>query len=331
MSGNEKPIVATMIGDPAGIGSEVVVKSLATGEPYEMSRPVVVGAACAVEQAIEITGTNLRVRAVTDTADVGLDPDVIDVLDSGKLGPNDYQLGVESATCGNVTADWLAELNQLSADGKVDGGIMGPVNTGSLKLANRFDAVVNVEPGSTYLTLFSGPLRVVHLTDHVPLRDVSGLISEELVLSALHTIHESFSGWGVRDPRIAVCGFNPHAYGDEEDRAMKPAVERARADGINASDPIPPDTVFRHCIDGRYDIVLAMFHDQGHIALKTWGFFGNCAMILGLPYIQMSVAHGTAFDIVGQNKASHEMMLSAMKQTASLAGGKGFLPVQASR
>ena len=319
-----------MIGDPAGIGSEVVVKSLATGEPYEMSRPVVVGAACAVEQAIEITGTNLRVRTVTDTADVGLEPDVIDVLDSGKLGPNDYQLGVESATCGNVTADWLAELNQLSADGKVDGGIMGPVNTGSLKLANRFDAVVNVEPGSTYLTLFSGPLRVVHLTDHVPLRDVSGLISEELVLSALHTIHESFSGWGVRDPRIAVCGFNPHAYGDEEDRAMKPAVERARADGINASDPIPPDTVFRHCIDGRYDIVLAMFHDQGHIALKTWGFFGNCAMILGLPYIQMSVAHGTAFDIVGQNKASHEMMLSAMKQTASLAGGKGFLPVQAS-
>lgn len=327
MQPQNKPIVGTMIGDPAGIGPEVVVKSLASGEPYEMSRPVLIGCIEAVEQAIEITGTHFRIRRVSDTSDVGLDPDVIDIMDTGQLDPKDYRLGEETAACGRATANWLQELNQLASSGKIKGSIMGPVNTGSLKLADRFDAVVNIEPGSTYLTLFTGPLRIVHLTDHIPLRDVSKLISRDLVYGALRTIHDSFHGWGVKNPRIAVCGFNPHAYGDEENKEMVPAVERAKAEGIGVSGPIAPDTVFRHCIDGRYDIVLAMYHDQGHIAVKTWGFVGNCAMILGIPYIQMSVAHGTAFDIVGQNKASHEMMLMAMKQTASLAAGRGFLPV----
>jgi 4-hydroxythreonine-4-phosphate dehydrogenase len=121
-----------------------------------------------------------------------------------------------------------------------------------------------------------------------------------------------------------VAGLNAHAYGDEDKHQIAPGVERAKAEGIDVTGPAPPDSVFRWCIDGRYDVVLAMYHDQGHIAVKTWGFVGNCAMILGTPYIHLSVAHGTAFDIVGKGIANHEMMLTAMRQAASLGAGKGF-------
>jgi 4-hydroxythreonine-4-phosphate dehydrogenase len=155
---------------------------------------------------------------------------------------------------------------------------------------------------------------------------VPELITRDAVTRAIEVIHQRFGDWGVTAPRIAVSGFNAHGKGREEADRIAPAVEEAAAAGIDVVGPIAPDTVFRHCIEGRHDVVLAMYHDQGHIAVKTWGFVGNCAMILGLPYIHLSVGHGTAFDIVGQNLARHEMILSAMTEAASLAAGRGFRP-----
>ena len=317
-----------MIGDPAGIGPEVVAKALATGEPYDVSRPVLIGSVEAMEHALEITGVNMTVRKVDSPAEAGNDRTVMDVLDSGLLGRNDYELGVESAACGVATAAWMGEMKDYAESGAVQGTIMGPINSGSLMLADKLGSLMGDESRETYLTLFTGPLRIVHLTDHEPLRQVSDLITKEKVYKVLGLMHESFSGWGVENPRIGVAGFNAHAMGEEDANEIAPGVEMAKADGINATGPISPDTVFRHCIDGVYDIVLAMYHDQGHIAVKTYGFVGNCAMFLGLPFLQMSVAHGTAFDIVGQNIASHEMILMAMTQTASLAAGDGFAPIE---
>ena len=121
------------------------------------------------------------------------------------------------------------------------------------------------------------------------------IISPDLVYKALRTIHDDFTRWGIPNPRIVVAGLNAHAYGEEDKTQIAPGVERARAEGINVTGPAPPDSVFRWCIDGQYDVVLAMYHDQGHIAVKTWGFVGNCAMILGMPHIHMSVAHGNGF------------------------------------
>ena len=141
---------------------------------------------------------------------------------------------------------------------------------------------------------------------------------------AITQLNEALKTWGIAKPRIAVAGLNPHASGKEEEQEIKPGVEKAAAQGIDVTGPIAPDSVFRHCIDGLYDVVLAMFHDQGHIAIKTWGFSGNCALIMGPPYLHMSVAHGTAYDLVGTGTADHTMMLEAMKLTGNLAAGNGF-------
>ncbi|MGD9693894.1 MAG: PdxA family protein [Acidimicrobiia bacterium] len=327
MIAQSKPLVAIMIGDPAGIGPEVIAKAIATGLPHAVSRPVLVGHAPAMEWAVEISGVDLVVRRIEHVDDAGLDPSVIDIIDDGDLEPGSYRLGEASAACGNASFAWLDRLDQMARSGQVAATIMAPINADSLRLSNQRRPVFSIEQGSTYLTLLSGPLRIVHLTDHEPLRAVPELITRDAVVQAIEVIHERFSAWGVTDPSIAVSGFNAHAKGREEADRIAPAVEEAAARGIDVVGPISPDTVFRHCIDGRNDVVLAMYHDQGHIAVKTWGFVGNCAMILGLPYLQFSVGHGTAFDIVGQNLARHEMILSAMTEAASLAAGRGFRPV----
>ncbi len=320
-----KPIIATIIGDPAGVGPEVVVKALATGTPYAVSRPVLIGCTEAVEWAVGATNNSFKVKKITDLAGVGEDPGTIEVYDTGKLDPNDYELGVESAACGQASADWIAEGEELALAGKVDGVIMAPINTGAMKMANVLDQIIPPKPGETYLTLLNGPLRVVHLTDHMPLANVSGVITQELVYSAIRLIHESFTNWGLENPKIGVSGFNCHAVGEEDTKEITPGVERALADGINVVGPVAPDTVFRRCVDGIYDVVLCMYHDQGHIALKTWKFDGNCATTLGTDYLSMSVAHGTAFDIVGKNIANHEMILNSMLQAASFSARKGFV------
>lgn len=326
MIAGAKPVVATMIGDPAGIGPEVIAKALATGEPHATSRPILVGHAPAIESAVEMTGVPLTVRRVHDVEGAGMDPSVIDIIDQGELEPGSYTLGHESAACGNASYAWLDKLDAMARSGEAAATIMAPINAGSLRMADNPKPVFNVDEGRTYLTLLSGPLRVVHLTDHVPLRAVPKMITRDAVLDAIRAVDDRLRAWGVTNPRLAVSGFNAHAHGREDVEQISPAVQEAAAEGIDVSGPIAPDTVFRHCIDGRYDLVLAMYHDQGHIAVKTWGFVGNCAMILGLPYIHMSVGHGTAFDIVGQNVARHEMILSAMTEAASLAAGRGFLP-----
>ncbi|WP_372716783.1 PdxA family protein [Immundisolibacter sp.] len=319
-----KPVVATMTGDPCGIGPEVVVKSLALGDMYAACRPVVVGCTESVQSAVDQLGLKLKVRRVDSVDQAGLDPSVIDVYDTGQLDPKDITPAKANAACGLATAAWLKEMDDLALTGKVQGTIMGPINTDALKMAGKLDQVISVETGKTYLFLITGPLRVVHLTDHIPLRQVCDIIAPDLVYKALRTIHDDFTRWGIPNPRIVVAGLNAHAYGEEDKTQIAPGVEQAKAEGINVTGPSSPDSVFRWCIDGEYDVVLAMFHDQGHIAVKTWGFVGNCAMILGTPYIHMSVAHGTAFDIVGKGIASHEMILTAMRQAASLAGGRGF-------
>jgi len=193
-----------------------------------------------------------------------------------------------------------------------------------MKMAGTLDKVVSVVPGESYLLLVSGALRVAHLTDHMALRDVCDVITQDLVALTLRKLDAVMREWGIAKPRIVVAGLNPHAMGREDSEQIAPAVAQVRAEGIDAIGPMSPDTVFRQCIEGRFDIVLAMFHDQGHIAIKTWGFAGNSAIILGPPYTHLSVAHGTAFDIVGKNIADHSMIQSAIITGAYLAAGRGF-------
>ncbi|PCI65611.1 MAG: 4-hydroxythreonine-4-phosphate dehydrogenase [Piscirickettsiaceae bacterium] len=319
-----KPKIATMIGDPAGIGPEVVAKAWATGELHDYCVPVLVGSAAVMQRAVKDCGLSLDVVKVNSVDESHNDPAIIDIIDSGKFDVDSFTMAQDNASCGQISADWLDEMDKMALAGDVDGTVMAPISSVSMKMAGTLDKVINMEPGHSYLFLISGPLRVMHLTDHLPLRTVCDLIKRDLVTGAIKQLNQSLKEWGIAEPRIAVAGLNPHASGVEEEQEITPGVEDAQALGINVVGPIAPDSVFRHCIDDHYDVVLAMFHDQGHIAIKTWGFSGNCALIMGPPYLHMSVAHGTAYDLAGTGQADHSMILEAIKLTGNLAAGHGF-------
>lgn len=319
---NATPILATTIGDPCGIGPEVIVKAMAAGGIP--ARQFLIGDSWVVERAIALTRTKLTVRPVQSVDDARFEPGCIDVLDPKTLRPEDVTLGKISAACGRAVGQWWDIAESLARNGNVAAIVKGPVNSDAIRAAGVAAAPSAVEPGKTYLFLITGPLRVAHLTDHIPLRQVLSEIKAENILKLLRLLQASLVRWGVANPRIGVAGFNPHAHGTEDEQEIAPALAQARREGIDASGPVPADTLFRQCIEGSYDCVVAHYHDQGHIAVKTWGFRGNCALILGAPYLRLSVAHGTAFDIAGRGVADHASMSEAMRTAASLASGAGF-------
>lgn len=320
----DRPIVAIVIGDPAGIGPEIVARALDTGQVYECARPVLIGSAAAMERAFEVTGVSASIRKIQSVEELSSDTGLIEIIDDGSFSREDLPLGEDTARAGEAVGRWLGQAHGFARSGAVAAIVLAPISSGSFKLAGKRPQTVSPIPGESYLLLFSGPLRVAHLTDHLPLASVSGLLTAELVLDALRKLDAAMKNWGLQRRRIGVAGFNPHASGEEERSALTPGVAFARAEGIDAEGPVSPDAVFRQCIEGRYDLILAMYHDQGHIAIKTWGFSGNCAMVLGPPYLFFSVAHGTAYDIVGKGIADPAMMLSSIRTAAYLAGGKGF-------
>lgn len=212
---------------------------------------------------------------------------------------------------------------ELARKQHVQAVVKAPVNSEAIRRGVAA-AQGGTQPDKTFLFLITGPLRVVHLTDHIPLREVFAQLTRQSVLDLVRLTHESLQRWGVSQPRIGVAGINPHAYGHEEEHVIGPALAAARASGIDAQGPVSPDSVFRLCTEGQYDCVIAHYHDQGHIAVKTWRFEGNCALMLGEPFLRLSVAHGTAFDIAGRGVADHRSMASALRTAAALAAGRGF-------
>lgn len=324
VASKDRPIIAIVMGDPAGIGPEIVARALSTGRVHECSRPVLIGSAAAMERAIDMTGVSAIIRKISSLEELSGHAGAIEIIDDGALDPENLPLGEDTASAGEAVGRWLDQAHAFARSGAVAALVLAPISSGSFKLAGKRPQTVSPIPGESYLVLFSGPLRVAHLTDHLPLTSVAGLLTPDLLLDALRRLDTAMKSWGLQRRRIGVAGFNPHASGEEEQRAIVPGVGLARAEGIDAEGPVSPDAVFRQCIEGRYDLVLAMYHDQGHIAIKTWGFSGNCVMVLGPPYLFFSVAHGTAYDIVGKGIADPSMMLSAMCTAAQLAAGKGF-------
>lgn len=324
VSVSSRPGLAIMIGDPAGVGPEIVARSWASGEIHQVCRPVLIGSGAVMRQAIQACGLSLAVNLVDSMAKCRDSEDILDVLEPAAFDPASYAPAQDNLSCGAISAQWLDEADRMARAGECAATVMAPISSVSMKMAGVLDRVVNVEPGQSYLFLISGPLRVMHLTDHMPLRQVCEIITSDLVANALQMLDKALKSWGIDKPRIVVAGLNPHASGTEEEQEIAPGVARAQSMGIDVTGPEPPDSVFRQCIEGRYDVVLAMTHDQGHIAIKTWGFAGNCALILGPPYIHTTVAHGTAYDLVGTGRADHSMMLTAIKTAASLAAGTGF-------
>lgn len=307
------------MGDPAGVGAEVTAKALMDHSIYEKCRPFVVGNVAAMDHAIDIAKLNVSSRMVHSLEDVAGQSGTIDVLDMENLDFSSIEIGQLSAKAGKAAVEWVLKAGELAAAGEVQAIVTAPINKEAAKMAGYkdighmeiFQSQTNSKEVATML--MADVLRVVHLTTHRQLRIACDYVTVDNVLAKLVLTHEHFVRWGFPSPRIGVAALNPHAsdgglLGDEEEKQIAPAIKKARAQGIDAIGPVPPDTIFTQAINGKYDAVLAMYHDQGHIPIKVHNWKRSVSVNLGLPFIRTSVDHGTAFDIAGKGIAHHESM-----------------------
>jgi 4-hydroxythreonine-4-phosphate dehydrogenase len=321
------------MGDPAGVGPEVMAKALAVEQVWACCRPLVVGDAGVLKRAIALTAAPLSPHPIINVTKARFDPAAPDVLDLHNVDLVALQPGQVSAAAGRAAVDYVERAVELAKAGLVDGIATGPINKAALQAAGvphightELLAALTGEERVTTMLATTG-LRVVHVTRHVPMRDVATHITRERVLETIRLTHAGLQGLGISSPRLAVAALNPHAgdeglLGSEEIEAIGPAVEAARAEGITVYGPIPADSVFFRAIRGEFDAVVAMYHDQGHIPIKTHGFERSVTVTLGLPIVRTSVDHGTAFDIAWQGIANEESMVEAIRLAAQMASAR---------
>lgn len=319
------PAIAAMIGDPGGIGPEVCVKACLSERVSAACHPLLVGNAEVVRRTLSALGRREEVRVIQHPREVDGRAGRIAVLDPGEYDIAACRLGVPTAAAGHAVVRWIRQAERLGEEGAIDGLVLGPVDSQSLKLDGELVDIDALQPRGTYMFRVSGDLRVVPLTEHIPLRAVPATVRKEAILALIELVAVHLRRWGIAAPRIGVAALNPHAMFEEDMQEIRPAVEAARAAGLNVHGPISPDSVFRMALEGAYDTVVTMYHDQGQIAVKTAAFEGACTIYLGLPYVMLNVPHGTAFDIAPSYSAQSASMASAFVTAAALAGGQGFL------
>jgi len=323
-------IIAITMGDAAGVGPEVIVKALATSEVYDSCRPLVIGDAARLRQAAVICGLDIEVRAVEGPEEGAYQPGVIDCVDLGNI-PADLPFGKLSPIGGEGAYQYIERAVELAVAGRVDAICTAPLNKEALHAAgHRFpghtELLASLTGTAEVSMMLSAPkLRVIHVTTHIGLVDAVARIEPGLVERTIRRGYETLVKAGIESPRIAVCGINPHAgenglFGQgEEESKIVPAITKLQADGIDARGPLPADTVFFRAVRGDFDLVVAMYHDQGHGPVKVLGLDAGVNITIGLPVVRTSVDHGTAFDIAGTGKADHASLLEALRQGIALA------------
>ena len=315
------PLIGMMIGDPAGVGPEVCVRTAAAPELADLCRTVLIGDLGVVRRAAELCGLNCRFEQVTDPAET-LPIGTVAVVDAGGFDVESCIFGQSSVDSGHAVLRWIERGEELGRTGRLQGLVMGPVETASLKATGKIVEIDELQPTGTFMLRMSGKLRVVPLTEHVTLTEAIAMATPERILQVIEMAHATLRTWGFEKPRIAVAGINPHAMFPQDQERVGPAVQMARVQGIDVQGPLVPDAVFRQCVQGQWDVVVTMFHDQGQIAIKTVGFEGACTVYIGLPFVMLNVPHGTAYDIAGRGLAQHASMLSAVRTAALLATGQ---------
>jgi len=327
----KKPVIAITMGDPSGIGPEIVLKALNAKEVWDACRPVVVGDLGVLESAKTplpvSTRVTLQVVASPDE-DTG---DAVAVIDLVNVPAVEYAEGEPSAQAGKAVAQYIEKAVELAVAGKVDAVVTAPINKETLKMAGiKFPGHTEMLASLTRterfgMMLVGGGLRVILVTIHCPLREVPGMITRERVLGTIRLAVQACREMGIERPRVAVAGLNPHAsdgglFGDEEAKEIEPACMDAVNEGVDVKGPIPPDTVFYRARRGEFDIVVCMYHDQGLIPLKMLAFDKGVNVTVGLPIIRTSVDHGTAYDIAGKGIADPSSLIEAIKLAAAMAG-----------
>ncbi|MDQ0189039.1 4-hydroxythreonine-4-phosphate dehydrogenase PdxA [Alicyclobacillus cycloheptanicus] len=332
-----KPIVAMTMGDPAGIGPEICVLTALSTQVTDRVTTCIIGDRSRLHAAMDILHQAGKLpmvpqlRSIQEPREAGTVSGVIDVIDLHNV-PSDLPWGELSATAGRCAYDYLERAVKLAVDQKIDAICTAPLNKEAWKLAGikypghtEALAALSGSPHSAMMLVNAG-LRVVHVTTHVSLKQAVDMATKDRVLERIRLTGESLARFGVPNPRIAVAGLNPHAgesglFGDEEIKQIIPAVEAAVAEGFNVTGPLPPDSVYARAASGEFDVVIAMYHDQGHIAIKMLGFDTGINVTLGLPILRTSVDHGTAFDIAGKGIAREQSMIAAMLVAADFLNG----------
>ena len=332
---SERPVIAITMGDPAGVGPEVTVKALDRNEVWGCCRPLVVGDAGVLSRAVELLGTPLIPHAIASVSEARFERGAPDVLDLHNVDPASYRLGQVSAAAGRASVDYIKRAVELAQAGLVAAIATGPINKAALQAAGvpyigHTELLASLTGENRVTTMLATPgLRVVHVTRHVPMKEVASLITHQQVLETIRLTDTGLRRMGVPHPRLAVAALNPHGgddglMGREEIEAIGPAVETAQGEGVDATGPIPADSVFFRAVRGEFDAVVAMYHDQGHIPIKTHGFERSVTVTLGLPIVRTSVDHGTAFDIAWQGVANEESMVEAISLAAQLSTQRGL-------
>ncbi|MFK7692332.1 4-hydroxythreonine-4-phosphate dehydrogenase PdxA [Paenibacillus sp. HJGM_3] len=325
-----RPIIGITMGDAAGVGPEIIMKSLKDAQVYESCRPFVIGDAKILERADGFVHTGLRVRSIQSVAEAQFQYGTVDCLDLNLL-PADLPIGQVSAEAGHASFSFLKKAIELANAGEIDAICTAPLNKEALHKGGHIypghtEILADLTGTQDYAMMLSAPkLKVIHVTTHVGLIDAVKMIHPERVYKVIRMAHETLQKAGYTSPKIAVCGINPHAgenglfgYGEEEEKII-PGVQKAQAEGIQVVGPLPADTLFFRATRGDFDIVVAMYHDQGHGPIKVLGLEAGVNITVGLPIIRTSVDHGTAFDIAGKGIADEQSLKEALRQAIELA------------
>lgn len=337
---NKRPILGISAGDPAGIGPEITVKALSLREIYDICKPLVICDAGIVEQIISICDLPLKVNSVVKPAGGLYQYGTVDVLDQKNVELKNFRFNTISEMTGRASFEYVAKVIELANAGLINATITGPIHKEAIhkagfNFAGHTEIYAELTNTKNYtMMLAEGNFRVVHVSTHVSLSEAIRRVKKDRVLNVIRLAHDALRKMKIEYPRIAVAGLNPHAgenglFGTEEIDEIIPAIEAARTSGINAEGPFPPDTIFPKMKGGQYDVVVCMYHDQGHIPTKLLGFNYNhekqvweglsgVNITLGLPIIRVSVDHGVAFDKGGKGEANPESMIQAIKYGARL-------------
>ena len=328
----DAPLIAVTMGDPAGIGPEIVAKTFADPGFREESRAIVVGDPAILKRAIRLLGLSLLVNAISEPEEAALEPDAVDVIAVGEV-PEDLPFGELAARAGEAAFRYLERATGLASAGRVGAMATAPLNKEAMYLAGHkypghTEILADLTGTKAYaMMLVTDELKVIHVSAHVSLKEAIERVKPERELAVIRLAHDSMRKLGVEKPKVAVAGLNPHAgenglFGTEDLERIAPAVKRAREEGIEASGPWPPDTVLMRARRGEFDVVVVQYHDQGHIPVKLMGFDTGVNVTVGLPFFRTSVDHGTAFDIAGSGKADHASMQAAIDLARKLSAAE---------
>jgi len=337
----KRPIIGITMGDPAGIGAEIIVKALSNKEIYERSKPVVIGSRIVMKDALSFIPSDLKLNIIKNSEEIKGEFGSIDLIDLNNITLDEFDYGKVNAKAGQASLEYIYRGIDLAMEGLVDAVVTGPIHKEAIQAAgspypgHTEIFAIRTKTKDYAMMLADKNLRVIHVSTHVSLRQACDLVKKERVLTVIHLADKALKDLGIKRPKIGVAGLNPHSgegglFGNEEIQEIIPAIMQAKKENITVDGPVPPDTIFSKVIGGQYDIAVAMYHDQGHIPMKVTGFKYNKStnkwssmsgvnVTVGLPIIRTSVDHGVAFGKAGEGRANEESMVEAIKMAIDFA------------